>query len=29
MTGDQSVLETAANVATSLPFIALGMQAPR
>lgn len=29
MTGDQSVLETAANVATSLPFIVLGMQAPR
>ncbi|CAN7127617.1 unnamed protein product, partial [Brassica rapa subsp. narinosa] len=27
--GDQSVLETAANVATSLPFIFLGMQAPR
>lgn len=29
LTGDQSVLETAANVATSLPFIFLGMQAPR
>ncbi|KAL0799990.1 hypothetical protein Bca101_055165 [Brassica carinata] len=27
--GDQSALETAANVATSLPFIFLGMQAPR
>ncbi|XP_010477595.1 PREDICTED: uncharacterized protein LOC104756670 [Camelina sativa] len=27
--GDQSVLETAANVATSLPFIFLGMQTPR
>ncbi|CAH8253279.1 unnamed protein product [Arabidopsis lyrata] len=27
--GDQSVLETAANVATSLPFIFLGLQAPR
>ncbi|KAF3525865.1 hypothetical protein F2Q69_00051352 [Brassica cretica] len=27
--GDQSLLETAANVITSLPFIFLGMQTPR
>ncbi|XP_010533367.1 PREDICTED: uncharacterized protein LOC104809176 [Tarenaya hassleriana] len=27
--GDQNLLETAANVITSLPFIVLGMQAPR
>ncbi|KAH7570969.1 hypothetical protein ACOSP7_019545 [Xanthoceras sorbifolium] len=27
--GDQHLLETAANVLTSLPFIALGLQAPR
>ncbi|CAA0328619.1 hypothetical protein AtEden1_Chr1g0071651 [Arabidopsis thaliana] len=27
--GDQSILETAANVITSIPFIFLGMQAPR
>ncbi|CAN7087583.1 unnamed protein product [Brassica oleracea var. botrytis] len=29
LTGDQSLLETAANVIISLPFIFLGMQTPR
>ncbi|XP_022776422.1 uncharacterized protein LOC111318052 isoform X2 [Durio zibethinus] len=29
MQGDQNLLETVANVLTSLPFIALGIQAPR
>jgi len=29
LNGDQSVAETIANVMTSLPFIALGLQAPR
>lgn len=29
LTGDQNVVETVANVVTSLPFIALGVQAPR
>ncbi|KAL9246279.1 hypothetical protein vseg_019835 [Gypsophila vaccaria] len=29
LTGDQHVAETVANVVTSLPFIALGFQAPR
>ncbi|KAB2084308.1 hypothetical protein ERO13_D05G310300v2 [Gossypium hirsutum] len=29
MQGDQNLVETVANVLTSLPFIALGIQAPR